>query len=214
MSYSGTIDIMHDKARFYTGNTLAANAQKLSQEEIQARRDEHGNYIGVTEEERVHYHGSLQKGQNTVNACVARLAMRYIAETNAGQKDLYDPDEFLERFVEYMKGKPDPIDDKDQLISHNDTYMDIYVRHFFEMASKGTRLRDCPKNQRDVRIESQLFVSSRFTKFTLLFTHSLTYYIITRTPTHPCMVNGIAAMEYWFSGWRGHEHSHHGRLCQ
>lgn len=149
MSYSGTVDIMHDKARFYTGNTLATEAQKLSEEEIEARRDEHGNYIGVTEDARVHYHGSLQKGQNTLNACVARLAMRYIAEKNKGQKDLYDPDEFLERFVEYMKGKPDP-EDKDQRISHNDIYMDVYLRHFFEMVSKGTRLRDCPLNQRDV----------------------------------------------------------------
>lgn len=47
MSYSGTIDIMHDKARFYTGNSLATEAQKLTKEEIEARRDEHGNYNGV-----------------------------------------------------------------------------------------------------------------------------------------------------------------------
>jgi len=149
MSYAGTIDIMHDKARFYTGNSLAAEAQKLTKEEIEARRDEHGNYIGVTEDSRVHYHATLKKGQNTVNGCIARLAMRYIAEKNAGQVDGYDPDEFLERFVEYMKTKPDPKNDSDQLLNHNDVYMDVYVRHFFEMLSQGKRLRDCPKNQRD-----------------------------------------------------------------
>lgn len=150
MSYSGSIDIMHGNAKYYTGNTLATAAKKLSDEEIQARRDEHGNFIGVTEDSRVHYHGSLQKGQNTVNACIARLSMRYLAEKNAGQKDLYDPDEFLERLVDYMKSRPDP-NDTDQLVNHNDIYMDIYLRHFFEMASKGTRLRDCAKSQRDVR---------------------------------------------------------------
>lgn len=141
---------MHDKARFYTGNSLATEAQKLTKEEIEARRDEHGNYIGVMEDSRVHYHASLKKGQNTVNCCVARLVMRYIAEKNAGKVDGYNPDEFLERFVEYMKTKPDPKNDPYQLFNHNDVYMDIYVRHFFEMASQGKPLRDCPKNQRDV----------------------------------------------------------------
>eukprot|EP00980_Cylindrotheca_fusiformis_P011026 scaffold2533_cov137-Cylindrotheca_fusiformis.AAC.14 len=160
MSYSGTVDIMHDKARFYAGNQLAEDAKnQLTEEEIQARRDDHGNFVGTTEEDRVHYHGSLQKGQNTVNACIARLAMRYIGESNAGHKDLYDPDEFLERFVEYMKTKPDPTNDKDQLKNHNDIYMDIYVRHFFEMVSKGTKLRDCAHNQRDVRIHRRLHKS-------------------------------------------------------
>lgn len=154
MSYAGTIDIMHDKARFYTGNSLAAEAQQLTKEEIEARRDEHGNYIGVTEDSRVHYHATLKKGQNTVNGCIARLAMRYIAEKNAGQVDGYDPDEFLERFVEYMKTKPDPKNDSDQLLNHNDVYMDVYVRHFFEMLSQGKRLRDCPKNQRDVSLKA------------------------------------------------------------
>ena len=158
MSYSGTIDIMHDKARFYTGNSLATEAQKLTKTEIEARLDEHGNYIGVTEDERVHYHATLKKGQNTVNACIARLAMRYLAERNAYGRDGYDPDEFLERFLEYMKAKPQA-DDDDQLVNHNDVYMDIYVRHFFEMASQGKRLRDCPKNQRDVSPFLFLFFS-------------------------------------------------------
>lgn len=138
MSYSGTMDIMHDKARFYTGNSLAADAKLvLTKQEIE------------DEDSRVHYHSTLKKGQNTVNACIARLAMRYIAETNANQMDGYDPDEFLQRFVDYMVAKPDP-NDLDQLVNHNDVYLDIYIRYFFEQASLGKRLRDCAKSQRDV----------------------------------------------------------------
>eukprot|EP00980_Cylindrotheca_fusiformis_P011023 scaffold2533_cov137-Cylindrotheca_fusiformis.AAC.11 len=130
MSYAGTVDILHDKAQYYAGNQTTEEGK----------------------EEQVHYHGSLEKGQNTVNACIARLAMRYIGESNAGHKDLYDPDEFQERFVEYMKTKPDPTNDKGQLKNHNDIYLDIYIRQFFEMVSKGTKLRDCAQYQRDVRI--------------------------------------------------------------
>jgi ADP-ribosylglycohydrolase len=149
MSYEGSIDIMHDKARFYDGNTLAQHTQeKLKQEEIQARTDDHGNFVGATEDERVHYHASLKKGQNTVNACVARLLIRYIGEKNQNQGDCYDPDEFLERFKTYMTTPPND-QDVSQVHFHNDVYMDIYLRYFFTQASKGTALRHCAMSQRD-----------------------------------------------------------------
>jgi ADP-ribosylglycohydrolase len=149
MSYSGTIDIMHDKARFYEGNKLANEAaRKLDAVEIAARRDDHGNYVGAVQEDRVHYHQSLKKGQSTVNVCIARLLMRYVAEKNQGKEDLYDTDEFLERFLIYMTTKPSP-DDVCQLQSHNDTYLDVYLRNFFIQASNGTALRNCAMTQRD-----------------------------------------------------------------
>jgi hypothetical protein len=147
MSYEGSIDIMHDKAKHYEGNKLAAEARKLSEEEIRARSDDHGNYVGRTGEERVHYHASLKRGQNTANSCIARLAMRYLAESNAAGNDGYDPDAFLERFVEYMVTPPRP-DDDDQVANHNDTYLDVYCRGFFANASKGTPLRSCALSQR------------------------------------------------------------------
>ena len=148
MSYHGTIDIMHDKARFYEGNEAAEAARRLNKEELEARRDDHGNYVGAKADERVHYHASLKKGQNTANACIARLAMRYIAEKNASKEDYYNPDEFLDRFYAYMTHKPDS-NDKDQLLNHNDCYMDVYLRGFFTNASQGARLRDCAMSQRD-----------------------------------------------------------------
>ena len=147
MSYSGTIDIMHDKSRFYTGNTAADAAKKMSREEIEKRRDDHGNYVGALADERVHYHASLQEGQNTVNVCIARLAMRYIAETNS-KGDYYDPDEFLERLYTYMVTPPERTDIS-QINAHHDTYMDVYLRGFFTIASSGTPLRNCALSQRD-----------------------------------------------------------------
>ena len=153
MTYKGTLDIMHDKAQYYEGNTLAdeirkqKKAKKLTDEEIEANRDDHGNYVGHKESERVHYHGTLQRGQNTVNMCIGRLLIRYLGEVNKSG-DHYNPDEFLERLKHYMLQRPDP-NDKDQLINHNDTYLDVYLRGFFTKASDGRPLRECAMSQRD-----------------------------------------------------------------
>lgn len=151
MSYKGTVDIMHDKAIFYEGNSIARTA-KLSKEEEDARRDDHGNFVGAKASERVHYHQSLSKGQNTANACIARLAMRYLGSANAGGHDRYQPEAFLEQLYNYMVTAPpqNPREnDKDQLVNHNDTYLDVYLRGFFTNASQGMALRQCAMNQRD-----------------------------------------------------------------
>jgi ADP-ribosyl-[dinitrogen reductase] hydrolase len=161
MSYDGTINILHDKAIYYEGATAAPAAPAASvsnhnqtpartQEEIEARRDDHGNYVGATADERVHYHQSLKKGMNTVNVCIARLLMRYLAKTNQGREDHYNPDDFLEEFKTYMTTPPNK-NDVSQVISHNDTYLDVYVRYFFTQASsqEGMRLRNCSMSQRD-----------------------------------------------------------------
>lgn len=150
MSYNGLIDIMHDKAHLYEGNTLAKRAQevKSKQEEEDSLRDDHGNFVGKQAKERVHYHQSLLKGQNTTNACIARLCMRYLGEVNTGGADKYHPDIFLEKLNEYMVTKPDPKDTA-QLINHNDVYLDVYLRGFFTNLSDGKSLRDCAMNQRD-----------------------------------------------------------------
>lgn len=149
MSYSGSIDILHDKAHLYSGHKVKTETGKqLTEEEIEMRRDDHGNYVGAVANERIHYHASLKKGQNTANACLARLAMRYIAEVNAEKQDYYNPDEYLQRLFTYMTTKPDP-NDTDQIVNHNDTYLDVYLRGFFSAASKGIPLRSCAMSQRD-----------------------------------------------------------------
>jgi ADP-ribosylglycohydrolase len=149
MQYDGTIDILHDKISFYEGNTVQKQQlpQELSEAEIAARRDEHGNFVGRRPDDRVHYHASLQKGQNTANVCIARLAIRYISEANAGKQDHYDPEQFLKRFYDYMTTPPDS-NDRDQVLNHNDLYLDVYLRGFFTNASKGKSLRECALSQR------------------------------------------------------------------
>lgn len=130
MSYEGTIDIMHDKAHYYEGNTIAkekaaaVTTKVLSKEEVEAMSDDHGNFVGAKAADRVHYHGTLLKGQNTANACIARLAMRYLGSANAGGKDRYHPDEFLDNLYNYMITPPpkNVQEDRDQLVNHNDIY--------------------------------------------------------------------------------------------
>lgn len=183
MSYDGDIDIMHDKAHLYAGRIAAQEAQSLSPEEIAQRRDDHGNYVGAVAHKRVHYHQSLQKGQNTANACIARLAIRYLGERNANQQDYYDPDEFLKRFYQYMTTKPDP-NDTDQLINHNDTYLDIYVRGFFYNASRGLPLRSCAMSQRDTWSIGSLDAVAMSVPIIAAYAHEPEFYVIGRAVEH------------------------------
>jgi ADP-ribosyl-[dinitrogen reductase] hydrolase len=141
MSYKGSIDILHDKAIYYEGNSLK---ESLTEAQIAARRDDHGNFVGATADERAHYHQSLVAGQNTANACIARLLMRYLGEKNSNQRDCYDPDEFLELFQQYMCTPPNNKDDKTQVAFHNDTYLDVYLRVFFTTASDPKACETAP----------------------------------------------------------------------
>lgn len=149
MSYEGTIDIMHDKAQYYQGNAISDAVLSAKKEE--SLRDDHGNFVGATEDERVHYHRSLSKGQNTSNLCLGRLAMRYLADVNSGGTDGYNPDDFLQEFYKYMTTPPPSSPDPAQLIAHNDTYMDVYLRGMFTKASQNghNSLQDCALSQRE-----------------------------------------------------------------
>jgi len=147
MSYSGSIDIMHDKLQYYAGHTRKS---EMTEEEIKAKSDDHGNFVGATEDERVHYHATLLAGQNTANVTIARLLMRSLANSNEGGHDKYIPQKFLEEMVAYLTTDPhDSPDDIAQESAHNDVYLDVWVRKFFEAASKGTDLLHCAYNQRD-----------------------------------------------------------------
>jgi ADP-ribosylglycohydrolase len=149
MSYTGTIDIMHDKAKYYQGNAISDAI--LSKEKEESLRDDHGNFVGVAQEERVHYHKSLSKGQSTANLCLGRLAVRYLANVNEGGADGYDPDGFLSELFNYMTTPPPSTPDPAQLIAHNDTYLDVYLRGMFAKASQKDdhSLHDCALSQRE-----------------------------------------------------------------
>jgi len=153
MSYSGSIDIMHDKAQYYEGNKISEAAGQDT-----SMRDDHGNFVGTVADSRVHYHKSLAKGQNTTNLCLGRLALRYLAKKNGNvndkKADSYEPNEFLKEFYTYMTTPPPAsasTTDPAQLKAHNDTYMDVYLRGMFEKASHkpDKSLKDCALSQRD-----------------------------------------------------------------
>mmetsp|Transcript_34092 Transcript_34092/g.96640 ORF Transcript_34092/g.96640 Transcript_34092/m.96640 type:complete len:447 (-) Transcript_34092:138-1478(-) len=146
MTYGGTLDILHDKAELYEGSRPTG---RLSAEERAKRSDKHGNFVGRAEDERIHYHVTLKKGQNTCNVAIARLLMRDLAEKNSTKSDGYRPEAFLEAVKDYMTSKPEEGDDA-QLINHNDAYLDVWVRKFFESGSAGVPLMNCACNQRDV----------------------------------------------------------------
>jgi len=199
MSYEGSIDIMHDKASFYEGNTLAKKAQELealqeeegeeglSKEEVEkSLRDDHGNFVGTKASRRVHYHRSLLKGQNTANACIARLAMRYLGSANAGGSDRYHPEQFLDALYNYMIRPPakNPSDDKDQLINHNDTYLDVYLRGFFTNASQGKALRDCVKDQRDAWSIGSIDGVAMAIPIIAAYAHESDWYVVGRAVEH------------------------------
>eukprot|EP00511_Aplanochytrium_stocchinoi_P006149 CAMPEP_0204831504 /NCGR_PEP_ID=MMETSP1346-20131115/10818_1 /ASSEMBLY_ACC=CAM_ASM_000771 /TAXON_ID=215587 /ORGANISM="Aplanochytrium stocchinoi, Strain GSBS06" /LENGTH=407 /DNA_ID=CAMNT_0051962593 /DNA_START=353 /DNA_END=1576 /DNA_ORIENTATION=+ len=147
MSYNGTIDILHDKSDLYEGHSFS-KMKEAGKSAPNSERDLHGNFVGKSEKERVHYHASLKRGQNTANVCIARLLMRYLAKTCKDGRDGYDPREFIEVFQEYLTTPPIE-NDIAQLKNSNDIYLDVYCRYFFEQASKGVPLMLCAHNQRD-----------------------------------------------------------------
>jgi len=85
--------------------------------------------------EGVHYHQFLAAGENTLDLQLARLALSTIAE--AGR---YDPDRYLDRMVAFLRD-PD---------SHRDTYVEEWVRGFFENRARGIPLRKCGVKEKHI----------------------------------------------------------------
>ena len=77
------------------------------------------------------YHCTLKKGENTLEAQIARLFLRSVAS-----KGSYSIDGFREEFVTFMTTPG----------SHNDTYASTYIRMFFANQQKGLPLSQCPDN--------------------------------------------------------------------
>lgn len=76
-----------------------------------------------------HYHGTLEKGENTLNAQCARLLVRTMVENGR-----YDKTDFLTSYIKFMTTPG----------SHNDTYAESYHRMFFlNLVVKGKKPEDC-----------------------------------------------------------------------
>lgn len=79
-----------------------------------------------------HVHQGMAAGDNTLNACCARLVTRTLAQ-NAGH---YNADAFLKNYIAFMTS------DTPQ---HPDTYAESYHRGFFENLEKGNPPDKCGK---------------------------------------------------------------------
>jgi len=76
----------------------------------------------------IHYHATLQKGENTLNTQVARLLVRTMVKGKG-----YSAEEFLEAYVTFMTTPG----------SHNDAYAESYHRLFFQNHVKGVPPSRC-----------------------------------------------------------------------
>lgn len=79
-----------------------------------------------------HYHHSLAKGENTLDAQIARVAIRSMTAT-AGA---FSARPFVQDFVQFMTTPG----------SHNDTYAGTYLRMYFENFARGVPPSKCPGN--------------------------------------------------------------------
>jgi ADP-ribosylglycohydrolase len=77
-----------------------------------------------------HVHQGMAAGDNTLNACCARLVMRTLAQ-NAGH---YNEDAFLQNYIAFMTS---------EIPLHPDTYAEFYHRAFFENLEKGNAPDKC-----------------------------------------------------------------------
>ena len=76
----------------------------------------------------IHYHQFLQAGENTLNLKLAALLLEMLERHRA-----YSADVWLQTMISYML---DPQ-------SHNDTYLEEYLRHFFFQYARGVDPREC-----------------------------------------------------------------------
>jgi len=79
----------------------------------------------------IHYHQFLKAGENTLNVKLARQLLLCVQQDNG-----YSADNWLEKFVTYLT---DPV-------SHNDTYAEEYLRHFFTNYANGKEPQKCGRN--------------------------------------------------------------------
>jgi len=76
----------------------------------------------------IHYHQFLQAGENTLNVKLARELLILLE-----QDGCYTPESWLERMVSFLTSPE----------SHNDTYIEEYLRHFFNAHADENELTEC-----------------------------------------------------------------------
>jgi hypothetical protein len=93
----------------------------------------HGKLEYWNPNKSIHYHATLQAGENTLEMQLARVLMKSIVANNG----MFDEDHFRKAYVEFMTTKG----------SHNDTYASTCHRMFFaNMIFHKKDPKDCPDN--------------------------------------------------------------------
>lgn len=93
----------------------------------------HGKQDLWSPDQQIHYHATLQKGENTLEVQLARVLMRSIVQTSG----VFDADNFREHYVTFMMMPG----------SHHDTYASTCHRMFFaNKIFQGRADTDCPDN--------------------------------------------------------------------
>lgn len=126
--YGRPFDILHDHARFY--QTSFSTLEFTSD----ARESEHGNAT-TKPHERYHYHHGLGRGENTLNAHLARVLMRCVIK-----HERYDPNAFLSGMIEHMTTPG----------RNRDPYSEIFLRRWFENFASGLPPHACAEQQREI----------------------------------------------------------------
>jgi ADP-ribosyl-[dinitrogen reductase] hydrolase len=93
----------------------------------------HGKQDLWSPKKSIHYHATLQKGENTLEVSIARVLMKSIVD-NGGR---FDADHFRNAYVKFMTTPG----------SHNDTYASTCHRMFFaNMVFRQLLPKECPDN--------------------------------------------------------------------
>jgi len=107
--------------------------QKQAEQTIIGDVINHGKKHLWDKNKAIHYHATLQKGENTLEASLARVLMRQIVENNGS----FDANAFRDAYVKFMTTPG----------SHNDTYASTCHRmFFFNRVFKQLPPKDCPDN--------------------------------------------------------------------
>lgn len=82
-----------------------------------------------------HYHDGLLAGDNTLNACCARLMVRHLVDNHG-----YNKKQWLEDYIRFMTQEP---------AQHPDTYAESYHRSFFANLKNGKAPDKCGASTHD-----------------------------------------------------------------
>lgn len=129
---ANVVDIMHDKRRFF--RVCGEDAQAPARAGSAADTDLAGNRLGADAATREHYHDGLAAGENTSPVqCLVQGFMRSVVDAGG-----YTVDGYLDAFRAFWTTPG----------AHRDTYLELFVRKWFERYSRGVPARRAAVTQR------------------------------------------------------------------